>query len=68
MKACQDVANVFYAPDSSRDVIEREGGELLLAVLNRSGSQSLDELRGKVFMEKVEGKRVIKPESLPLQM
>ena len=35
----------------------------MLAVLNRSGFNSLDELCGKVFMEKVDGNHVIKPES-----
>ena len=35
----------------------------MLAVLNRSVFIALDELRGKVFMEKVDGNHVIKPES-----
>ena len=64
-KACEEAAVVFYSPVSSKNEIALAGQMLLLALYNRKNVATLDDLRSKIFMEKVDGINVIKPESLP---
>ena len=59
------LAPVFYSSTSSKEEIEEAGMKMMLA-LYKSKMPTLNKLRYKVFMEKVDGAHAIKPVSLPL--
>ena len=60
-----DVAGVFYNSVATKPAVEKAGEKLLLGIYNKKGIHCLNILRQKVFMEKVAGTTVVKPESLP---
>ena len=64
-EVCRDAADIFYSANATKEQVQEEGEMLLLNLLNRPTMASLNEARGKIFMEKVDGKQVVKPESLP---
>ena len=64
-EVCRDAADIFYSANATKEQVQMEGERLLLNLLNRPTMASLNEARGKIFMEKVDGKQVVKPESLP---
>ena len=65
LSLCYDVYNVFYNSAATKAQVEKAGGRLLLGIFNKKGIQCINILRQKVFMEKVAGTTVVKPESLP---
>ena len=56
---------VFYDSSSKKEDIQKAGEKFLLTLLGRSKNISLGEARVKVFVKKINGKQVAKPESLP---
>ena len=64
-EACKLASPVFYDSRSKKEDFQKAGEKLMLTLLGRSQVSSLDEARAKVFMEKIDGKQVVKPESLP---
>ena len=63
-EVCRDAAEIFYSANATKEQVQKEGERLLLNLLKRPTMASLNEARGKIFMEKVDGKQVVKPESL----
>ena len=56
---------VFYDSSSKKEDIQKAGKKFLLTLLGRSKNISLGEARVKVFVKKINGKQVAKPESFP---
>ena len=62
---CCNVAPIFYNHLFSKLDIQEGGEVLLLGLCNRVNIVSINNLRDKIFMEKVAGKSLVKPEQLP---
>ena len=65
IECCNSLVSVFYSLSSSIVEIDSVGTELML-LLFKSKMPILSKLRYKIFMEKVNGKKAVKPENLPL--
>ena len=65
LKVCQEVSPLFYQPNTNKEVISAADEKVLLTLYKRKGVNNLNTLRHKVFMEKVAGKKCVKPEHLP---
>ena len=65
LSLCYDVPAVFYYSAATKPAVVKAGEKLLLGIYNKKGIQCLNILPQKVFMEKVAGTTVVKPESLP---
>ena len=63
-ETCKHPSLLFYYNTSEKEDIQKAGEKVLLTLLDQSKSISLDEARPKVFMEKIDGKQVVKSESL----
>ena len=57
-----DIAPVFYHHLFSKLDMQEAGEKLLLGLYNRVNIGSLNKLRHKIFMEKIAGKSLVKPE------
>ena len=65
LSLCYDIAGVFYNSAATKPAVENAGEKLLLGIYNKRGIKCLNILRKTVFLEKVSGTTVVKPESLP---
>ena len=64
-QSCVEAASAFYTPDSTKAEVANAGEKLLISIYNRNDTNSLDKLRAKMFLQKVDGKNSINSESLP---
>jgi predicted nuclease of predicted toxin-antitoxin system len=64
-RTCHEVSAAFYAQDSCKEAISTVGDKIMIALYKKKEGKDLNKLRHKVFMDKVAGKKSVKPEQLP---